>query len=74
MYSSIRNLPKHVRRKLPKPAQEIYREAFNNANKQHWDSSERWDNASFDATSYKMAWSAVKKEYKKGIDGYWKQV
>lgn len=59
-YRSIKNLPDKVRKNLPKHAQEIYRKAFNNADKQYKN----------EVTAHKVAWAAVKKEYaKKG--GKW---
>lgn len=61
-YDSISELPESVRDNLPKGAQEIYKEAFNNA----WDEySQREDR---EATAHKVAWSAVKKEYEKRDD------
>ena len=59
-YKNIKELPESVRNNLPKKAQEIYKEAFNSADKQYKD----------EATAHKVAWSAVKKEYKKK-EGKW---
>jgi len=59
-YRSVRDLPESVRKNLPKHAQEIYRKAFNNADKQYKE----------EKTAHMVAWAAVKKEYvKKG--GRW---
>ena len=54
-YKNIRGLPKPVRDNLPKKAQEIYMKAFNNADEKYKD----------EVTAHKVAWSAVKKEYRK---------
>lgn len=61
-YSSINDLPTNVTVNLPTHAQEIFKEAFNNAYKEY--------NGNED-TARKVAWSAVKKKYKKGTDGKW---
>ena len=52
----IKDLPESVRGALPKGAQKIYLEAFNNAF-EHYKKEE---------TAFKVAWFAVKKVYKKG--------
>jgi cation transport regulator len=58
-YKTIADLPEAVRHHLPKRAQEIYMEVYNNA----WDQyAERKDR---EAVAHKVAWSAVKKQYKK---------
>ena len=54
-YGSNESLPKRVRDNLPRGAQTIFRKAFNNAVKQY--KQER--------RAFKVAWAAVKKEYKK---------
>ena len=61
-YRKITDLPESVQKHLPKHAQEIYLEAFNNAWKQY-DGNE--------VTAHKVAWSAVKKEYVKNEEGKW---
>jgi len=63
-YGAISELPDAVRNNLPQDAQQIYRRAFNNA----WDEySSRTDR---EATAHKVAWSAVKKKYRKD-NGQW---
>ncbi len=62
-YRNIKNLPESVRKNLPKHAQEIYREAFNNADRQYKN----------EVTAHKVAWSAVKKEYVKKDDKWVKK-
>lgn len=62
-YKSIKDLPENVRKNLPKHAQEIYREAFNNADKQYKN----------EVTAHKVAWGAVKKEYVKKDDKWVKK-
>ncbi len=61
-YASIEDLPGNIREHLPPHAQEIYRQVFNNA----------WQKYSDEQTAFKVAWSAVKKQYEKGSDGFWK--
>ena len=66
-YKSITALPETVRQHLPKHAQEIYMEVYNNA----WDQyAERKDR---EAVSHKVAWAAVKKQYKKQGDKWVKK-
>jgi len=59
-YPSNSELPEGVRSALPAAAQTIYRKAFNSGFEQHND----------EGTASAIAWSAVKKGYKK-IDGKW---
>jgi len=61
-YKSITDLPDAVRAHLPKHAQEIYKEAFNNAWRQYAMRKDR------EAVAHKVAWSAVKKLYQKHDD------
>ncbi len=62
-YDSIKDLPASVRDNLPKHAQEIYQKAYNSA----------WDEYDHDEErAHRVAWSAVKKKYKKDDDtGKW---
>lgn len=71
-YTSLKDLPDNVRNVLPEHAQEIFKEAFNNAWDQYADPDDRRGDASRDETARKIAWSAVKNEYKKDSDtGDW---
>jgi cation transport regulator len=59
-YDSRSELPDSVKDHLPEHAQDIYKEAFNNA----------WDQYDHDESrGHRVAWGAVKKEYHKGDDG-----
>jgi len=61
-FESRHELPDSVKDHLPENAQDIYKEAFNNA----------WDQYDHDESrSHRVAWGAVKKEYHKGDDGDW---
>lgn len=61
-YVENEDLPPRVRNVLPDRAQDIYREAFNSA----------WERYGQDEVrSHKIAWAAVKREYKKGPTGKW---
>jgi len=64
-YKKDSDLPDSVKNNLPKHAQDIYREAYNNANREYADASKRRDKSSREETAHKVAWSAVKKEYHK---------
>lgn len=72
-YKSVQDLPKGVQNSLPEKAQEIYKEAFNNA----WDqyekpSDRRNENDSQEDVAHRVAWSAVKQKYSR-IDGEWQR-
>ncbi len=58
-YASIEDLPDPVRNHLPKHAQEIFKEAFNHAYAEHRDN---------EIAAFKIAWSAVKRQYRKCSD------
>ena len=61
-YVSIDDLPDTVKHSLPKHAQEIFKEAFNNASDEYADSDE--------SRAFRVAWAAVKKQYRK-VDDKW---
>jgi cation transport regulator len=60
-YQKIEDLPESVKNHLPKHAQEIFRATFNNA-------IEEYDR---EESAFRVAWSAVKRDYEKGEDGDW---
>jgi cation transport regulator len=64
-YDKLSELPDSVKNSLPKHAQEIYKEAYNSAWEEYADPKERRDNASREETAHKVAWSAVKKKFRK---------
>lgn len=71
-YSSIKDLPDSVRHVLPTHAQEIYVSSFNNAHKEYHAKKNRRDpDEDLDAICHKVAWTAVKKKYKKSKEGNW---
>jgi cation transport regulator len=70
-YSAISDLPDNVRNVLPAHAQEIFKEAFNSAYDQYKDPEERRGNTGREDVARRVAWSAVKKSYKKGEDDKW---
>ncbi|MGZ8096564.1 MAG: ChaB family protein [Methylosarcina sp.] len=67
-YRNLSDLPDSVKDNLPKHAQEIYKEAFNNAWDQYEDPEKRRDDSSREEVSHKVAWSAVKAKYEKKAD------
>lgn len=67
-YKSNKTLPKKVRENLPQGAQTIYRKAYNSAYEEYKKPEDRKGNATRTETASKVAWSAVKKEYKKKGD------
>ena len=62
-YQTIQELPDSVKNHLPKHAQEIFLATFNNAVHEYEE----------EETAFKVAWSAVKRDYEKGEDGNWHQ-
>jgi cation transport regulator len=56
---------------LPQHAQEIYKEAYNNAWEQYDDPDKRQDDRDREETAHAVAWSAVKEKYKKNAEGKW---
>lgn len=62
-YPTIKDLPDRIKHVLPVRAQEIYRTTFNTAHGQYGD----------EIRAIKIAWSAVKKSYKKNKEGKWVQ-
>lgn len=55
------NLPQQIKRVLPKGAQTIFLKAFNNA----------FEKYKKDETAFAVAWTAVKRVYKKNDKGKW---
>lgn len=72
-YKSNSELPDSVRNVLPDHAQDIYREAFNNAYNEYQDPSDRRGDTDREEAAHKVAWSAVKRKYEKGENGRWHQ-
>jgi cation transport regulator len=71
-YSSEKDLPSKVRGSLPRHAQHIYREVFNNAIKQYQSPSKKRNKTEpGEKVAHKVAWAAVKKKYKKVERGEW---
>ncbi len=70
---TVQDLPDNVQNVLPKHAQEIYKEAHNNALEQYKDPKKRQGHASLEETAHKVAWAAVKAKYEKDEkSGRWK--
>jgi len=73
-YQHVEELPESIHNNLPKHAQEIYLAAFNNAFEQYRDPDKRRDRASLEEIAHRVAWAAVKKEYRKDREtGEWKK-
>lgn len=67
-YQSLAELPDSVKNNLPRHAQEIYKEAYNNAWDQYADPDKRRGDASREEVAHKVAWAAVKGKYEKKVD------
>lgn len=70
-YKTKEELPDSVKDNLPSDAQEIYKEAFNNAWERFVDPSKLKYGGDRETASHRVAWYAVKKKYKKGKKGKW---
>ncbi|HHS7920380.1 TPA: ChaB family protein, partial [Legionella pneumophila] len=70
-YKKINELPDSVKDNLPNHAQEIYKEAYNNAWDQYDEPDKRQGDRDREETAHAVAWSAVKKEYEKNSEGKW---
>lgn len=73
-YSSINELPDNVTSVLPKHAQEIFMNAYNNAYEQYDDPEDRRGDTSREETARRVAWGAVKNSYDKTEDGKWQKI
>ncbi|MEH2121269.1 ChaB family protein [Nostoc sp.] len=62
-YKQIADSPDSVKANLPKHAQEIFQAAFNNALEEYGE----------EERAFRVAWSAVKRDYEKGNDGHWRK-
>jgi cation transport regulator len=72
-YKGLDDLPDQVKSNLPKHAQEIYKEAFNNAWEEYKESKDRKGDASREEVAHKVAWAAVKRKYQKKDDSWVKK-
>ena len=63
-YTTNSELPDRVKDHLPAHAQDIFREAFNHAYEEYKHNEER---------AFRVAWSAVERDYEKGADGQWQK-
>lgn len=72
-YKNLEELPESVRKSLSNAphAQDIYKEAYNNAWDQYADAKDRREGSSREETAHAVAWSAVKEKYEKGEDEEW---
>lgn len=70
-YSNLKELPKPVRDNLPHHAQEIFLEAFNNAQREYVDPEKRRISDTAEEVAHKVAWHAVKQKYEKNDKGRW---
>ena len=71
IYKSNQDIPENVKRALPPHGEEIYREAFNSAWEQYDKPEERKGDRTREETAHAVAWSAVKKVYRKNEEGNW---
>lgn len=63
-YAANTDLPPSVRAHLPRHAQDIYREAFNNAFSAHI------GEPGYEERAHRIAWAAVKRSYVKAGDSW----
>lgn len=70
-YKTRDDLPDSVRSNLPAHAQDIYKEAFNSAWDEYKNPDDRKKGGSQEEAAHRVAWSAVKQKYEKGLDDKW---
>jgi cation transport regulator len=70
-YGSIEELPVPVRKPLPVRAQEVYKEAFNEAWSMYQRSIKRTKDQCREDIADRKAWEAVKKIYGQDNEGRW---
>lgn len=62
-YKFNKDLPEFIQNHLPEQAQDIFREAYNNALEYYQDPKRRRTKESLEEVAHKVAWSAVKKKF-----------
>ncbi len=72
-YRTNAELPDSAKNVLPEHAQDIFRDAFNNAWDEYANPAKRRGNASQEETAFRVAWAAVKKIYEKVGDRWVKK-
>lgn len=70
-YQTRSELPKAIQDSLPLHAQDIWKEAFNHAMMEYQDPAKWRDNENLEEVSARVAWGAVKRQYKKDLTGKW---
>lgn len=70
-YKTKSELPDSVKDNLPLGAQDIYKEAFNNAFETFKDPKKLKYGGDREQSAHRVAWNAVKKAYKKNKTGKW---
>ena len=71
-YSTTADLPASVRDHLPPHAQQIFLKAFNSAWDEYTNPARREGNESQEEAAFRVAWAAVKHEYRKDdASGHW---
>jgi len=70
-YKTKKDLPDSVKDNLPTGAQDIYKEAFNNAYKTFANPQKLKYGGDQESAAHRVAWSAVKKVYIKNTKGNW---
>ena len=71
VYRTLGDLPERVRSSLPEHGQEIFLNAFNNASEEYKEPPERRGSTSREETAHKVAWAAVKNQYRQDESGKW---
>ena len=72
-YKTLSELPDSIRQHLPRHAQEIYLNAFNNTWEEYADPEIRRGKESREVVAHKVAWAAVKHSYEKHGDNWVKK-
>lgn len=70
-YKTREELPEPIKEHLPAAAQDIYKEAFNNAWERFADPTKLKYGGDRESASHRVAWFAVKKKFYKNEKGKW---
>ena len=65
VYAHVKDLPLTVRDHMPRAAQEIYLQAFNNAWKRYTELDNPFEDATPEEAAHRLAWATVQHDYEK---------
>jgi cation transport regulator len=73
-YKTTKELPETVQKVLPSEAQDVYLGAFNGAYEEYADPKKRTQGGTREAVAHAVAWSTVKKKFRKNEKDRWVKI